>query len=108
MSNPQEELSRLMGEIKASLRMRLVNAAVTGSMFRHCYQTGASNLLKSAIPNTTMTEEECCAHLEIAAELEQRIRAGKGLYVCLDSMIADGWLKRIDPDMGELLDECEE
>lgn len=107
MSN-QEKVYQLIGEIKASLRIRLANAAINGSMIHHCYQTKTEGLLKQAIPNSPLTEEECCTHLEIAAELERRIRTGQNLYASLEGMVKDGWLNRLDPEFSDLLDECEE
>lgn len=107
MSN-QESIYRLIGEIKASLRIRLLNAALNGSMIHHCYQTKTEGLLKQAIPNTSLTEEECCTHLEMAAELERRIRTGQNLYASVESMVKDGWLNRLDPEYDDLIDECGE
>lgn len=95
----REPLHKTIGELEGALNMQLLALAMQGCGARELHILGEDAKAVAAIRgNAPLTQ----ALMELAHDLETRIRNGASLYKALDDMRAAGWLIRIDNlEMGE-------
>ena len=95
----QKQLHKTIGELEGALNMKLLCHAMQGCGARELYIHGEESLANATIHGN---EPLVKALMELAHDLETRIRKGAGLDKALDDMRAAGWLIRIDNlEMGE-------
>lgn len=95
----QQKLHKTIGELEGALNMHLMCLAMQGCGARELYIRGEESRANAAIRGN---ESLAKALMELAHDLETRIRNGAGLDKALDDMRAAGWLIRIDNlEMGE-------
>lgn len=93
------ELNKQIGEIQGALNMVLLAHAMRGCGARSLWITGHEDLIKHELG---YSEPLVKALMDLAHDLETRIRNGAALDKALDDMRAAGWLIRIDNlEMGE-------
>jgi hypothetical protein len=97
--NKQEQMYMQIGEIQGALNITLLTHAMRGCAARHLRVIGHERKANEAIEGG---EPVVKALMELAYDLETRIRNGAGLDKALDDMREAGWIDRIaDLEMGE-------
>jgi hypothetical protein len=91
--NEQEQIHKTIGEMEGAMNMSLLANAMRGCAARHLWVIGYEQKANEAIEGG---EPVVKVLMDLAHDLETRIRSGAGLDKALDDMRAAGWLARID------------
>lgn len=90
--------NRLIGEIKALQSAQIIHSAMIGAGLRELYLHG-ENDKANVLADGGM--KGASVLMELAHELEERIRSGNGLSAAVGQMIAAGWINKLDEIEGE-------
>lgn len=97
--NDKERIHKAIGEIEGLMNMQLLSNAIQGCALRDLHILGYDDRGVAAVNGNQPLAK---ALMDLAYDLETRIRNGAALDKALDGMRADGWIERIDNlEMGE-------